>query len=168
MLKPPISFFSYWFWVVPWICKTQEQPKTQTDPEHLPPHPGVAQSRDRIKLNGVLPAYASCGIRYCLVGEDDLTESGRARPSNSDNPNDLFRLKPEPQRFIRLGLDNPLFKTLCLTEEQIKWRDNNRYKQIFSAYDDIRDGVLKAVLHLHPPLIEHDPAGGEPKAIVCQ
>jgi hypothetical protein len=128
----------------------------------------VAQFTDRIKLNGVLPACASCGIQYCLVSEDDLTESGRARPSQSDDINDSFRVKPEAQRFIRLGLDNPLFKTLCLTEEQIKWRDNNPYRQIFCAYDDIRDGVLNAVLHLHPPLIEHDPAGGEPKAIVCR
>jgi hypothetical protein len=80
----------------------------------------VAQFKDRIKLNGVLPACASCGIRYCLVSEDDLADSGRARPSHCDDPTDSFRLKPEPQRFIRLGLDNPLFQTLRLTDELIK------------------------------------------------
>jgi hypothetical protein len=38
--KTPISLFSYWFWVVPWFCKTQEQPEKQTGPDHLPPNPG--------------------------------------------------------------------------------------------------------------------------------
>jgi hypothetical protein len=136
----------------------------------------VAQFQNRIRLDGLLPACASCGIRYCFVSESDLDESApparmSARNQSAQSRNaatDTFALRPQPGPFIRLGLHNPLFETLHLTNEQKKERDDNKdYRHIYSVYDDIRNDVLKAVLHLQPSLMEKDPAGGEPKAIVC-
>jgi hypothetical protein len=56
-----------------------------------------------------------------------------------------------------------------LTEDQIAERNRNDHKQYFctSGYEDKRGDLLKAVLHLHPPLIEINPDGCEPKVIIC-
>ena len=128
----------------------------------------VERFRQRIKLDGFLPACGSCGIRHAFIDESSLHISGRrAAAADAD---DLYEVRENKPQFVRLGLDDPLIETLRLTEEQVKKRDDVKlkdYKEVFCAYDDYRGGKLKAVLHLHPPLVEPDPAGGEPHVIVC-
>ena len=127
----------------------------------------VEQFRRRIKLDGYLPACGSCGIRFCFVDEQELDNPRQRSRPDERGAEDFFRVKPEPPPFSRLGLDDPLIQTLRLTEDQVMYRNRmNKYKHIFSAYEDFRNDYLKCTLHLHPPLIEHDPAGGEPKVIV--
>ena len=126
----------------------------------------IDRFRERIKLDGFLPACASCGIRHVFVHESSLHKSRRTRPVADDN--DLYATREEKPPFVRLGLDDPLIAALRLTEEQEEKRNKNReYKDVFCAYEDYRDGLLKATLHLHPPLVEHDPTGKVPHVIVC-
>ena len=123
----------------------------------------IAQFTERIRLNGFLPACGSCGIRHCFVDEADL-----AKPSRSHDKMDPFSTKPDPPPFVRLSLDDPLIVVLRLTDEQRRERESSgEYKNVFSAYEDRRGGELKAVLHLHPPLIEPDASGGAPNVMIC-
>ena len=123
----------------------------------------ISQFTQRIKLNGFLPACGSCGIRHCFVDEANL-----AKPTRSHDKTDPFSTKPDPPPFVRLSLDDPLIAMLRLMDEQRRDRQNSRYKNVFSAYEDWRGGELKAVLHLHPPLIEPDASGGAPKIMICR
>ena len=122
----------------------------------------IAQFTQRIKLRGFLPACGSCGIRHCFVDEGNLAE-----PTRDHDKTDLFSTKPDPPPFVRLSLDDPLIAVLRLSDDQIRERENSGYKTVFSAYEDVRGGVLKAVLHLHPQLIEPDAAGSAPSIMIC-
>ena len=91
----------------------------------------ITQFRERIKLDGVLPACGSC-----FVDEDEL-----GKPTRSYDKTDLFSVKPDPSPFVRLSLDDPLVEVLQLTEEQERKRnspDVRRYKHVYSAYEDHR------------------------------
>jgi hypothetical protein len=57
---------------------------------------------------------------------------------------------------------------LRLTDEQERERKGSKYKTVYSAYEDRRGGVLKATLHLHPPLVKPSPAGGTPTIMICR
>ena len=123
----------------------------------------ISQFTERIKLDGFLPACGSCGIRHCFVDEADL-----AKPTRHHDKTDPFSTKPDPPAFVRLSLDDPLIAVLRLTDEQRREREISGYKNVFSAYEDVRGGELKAVLHLHPELIEPDASGGAPNTMICQ
>jgi hypothetical protein len=129
------------------------------------------QFRQQIPLEGLLLACASCGVRDVFVNDDDVASGARdaARQHGSksaSDTSDLFALPEKPPAFVRLLLSDPLCDALRLTAEQVAERQASGYSEIFSAYDHVRDGVLTAVYHLHPQLIDNPT--GDASFFVCQ
>ena len=51
----------------------------------------ITQFRERIKLDGFLPACGSCGIRHCFVDEDDLGNPTRKHDKTRSRPSRIRR-----------------------------------------------------------------------------
>lgn len=123
----------------------------------------VKDFRKRIKLDGFYPACCSCGIRDRFISEEDMVKKRKAPVSKGVKP-DYFAVKPEPPPYMRVPLDDPLFKAFELTEEQKRERAASGYPQVFSAYENRRTG---AIYHLHPHLVDESAADGAVNAILC-
>ena len=123
----------------------------------------VKEFRKRIKLDGFYPACCSCGIRDRFISEEDMIKKRKAPVAKGAEP-DLFAVKPEPPPYMRVPLDDPLFKAFELSEEQKQERAASGYPQVFSAYEDRRTGTL---YHLHPHLVEESAADGTVNVILC-
>jgi hypothetical protein len=115
-------------------------------------------------------------VRDVFINDDEVGSSVRGsakQPSKSDkamdqqHTPDLFELPKQPPAFVRLLLSDPLCDALLLTAEQIAERAASGYSEFFSAYDHVQDGVVTAVYHLHPQLIDN-PTTSEASIFVCQ